>query len=137
METETVMVVMSIGNMTPKSLFSGQVWHSPVRHPLDQLNQYGVGMRLYFDFLQVAGFMLAFLGLAGLPMSLLCFWGRNPRIESLIARFSAASALYWLSTMRAESVSGSHRPNTSQPSTSSAACWEQVTSAYLRHLTGC
>ena len=64
------------------------VWPSPLRSRLDHFNQYGVGMRLYFDFLLVAGFMLAFLGLAGVPMSLLCFSGRNPRIESFIARFS-------------------------------------------------
>jgi hypothetical protein len=64
------------------------VWPKPFHTRLDHFNQYGVGMRLYFDFLLVAGFLLAFLGLAGAPLSLLCFSGRNPRIESFIARFS-------------------------------------------------
>ena len=64
------------------------VWPSPLHQRVDELNQYGAGMRLYFDFLQVAGFMLAFLGLVGLPLSFGCFSGRNPRIESFLARFS-------------------------------------------------
>ena len=63
-------------------------WHSPFRHQLEQLNQYGVGLRLYFDFLQSMALMFAFLGIVGLPMTLGCYAGRNPRIESFLARLS-------------------------------------------------
>ena len=45
----------SVQGAAQAEVVEGEVlWPSPLRSRLDHFNQYGVGMRLYFDFLLVA-----------------------------------------------------------------------------------